>query len=93
MVAYGATRGIDVRTLERNPAGAGFVPLPKRWVVEQIYGTMSLHGRLVRDDEQDPAVSLTNVLSVPGCGLWNESRALDPRLIAGQRSCHAQGHF
>src|SRR5690606_40109372 len=54
VVAHGATRGIAVKIVERNPAGAGFVPQPKRRVVEQTYGTMSLHRRLVRDYEHDP---------------------------------------
>jgi len=61
VVAHGATRGIAVKIVERNPAGAGFVPQPKRWVVEQTYGTMSLHRRLVRDYEHDPASSESRV--------------------------------
>ncbi|HEX4814921.1 MAG TPA: transposase [Nonomuraea sp.] len=61
VVAHGATRGIDVRIVERNPAQSGFVPQPKRWVVEQTYGTMSLHRRLVRDYEHDPASSESRV--------------------------------
>ncbi|WP_043619998.1 IS5 family transposase [Nonomuraea candida] len=61
VVAHGATRGIDVRIVERNPDQAGFVPQPKRWVVEQTYGTMSLHRRLVRDYEHDPASSESRV--------------------------------
>ncbi|MGP3965968.1 hypothetical protein ACTWPT_59540 [Nonomuraea sp. 3N208] len=40
---------------------AGFVPQPKRWVVEQTYGTMSLHRRLVRDYEHDQASSESRV--------------------------------
>ena len=33
VAAHGATLGIDVQTVERNPADKGFVPQPKRWVV------------------------------------------------------------
>ncbi|MGP4105304.1 IS5/IS1182 family transposase, partial [Nonomuraea sp. KM90] len=61
VAAHGATHGIDVQIVERNPAGAGFVPQPMRWVVEQTYGTMSLHRRLVRDYEHDPASSESRV--------------------------------
>ncbi|WP_220446716.1 transposase [Nonomuraea deserti] len=53
--------GIDVQIVERDPAEAGFVPQPKRWVVEQTYGTMSLHRRLVRDYEHDPGSSESRV--------------------------------
>ncbi|GAA1024705.1 hypothetical protein Aple_103840 [Acrocarpospora pleiomorpha] len=39
-VAHGASLGIDVRVVERNPADRGFIPQPKRWVVEQtVYMT------------------------------------------------------
>ena len=42
VVAHGATVGIDVQVVERNPADRGFVPQPKRWVVEQTFGILSL---------------------------------------------------
>lgn len=61
VVTHGATHGIDVQIVERNPAEVGFVPQPKRWVVEQTYGMMSLHRRLVRDYEHDPASSESRV--------------------------------
>ncbi|WP_206641185.1 transposase [Nonomuraea polychroma] len=61
VVARGATHGINVKIVERNPAEAGFVPQPKRWGVEQTYGTMSLHRRLVRDYEHDQASSESRV--------------------------------
>jgi hypothetical protein len=43
VAAHGATLGIEVKTVERNPADKGFVPQPKRWVVQQAYGTLALH--------------------------------------------------
>ncbi|MGP3963517.1 transposase [Nonomuraea sp. 3N208] len=61
VVAHGATHGIDVKIVARNPAEVGFVPQPKRWVVERTYGRMSLHRRLVRDYEHDPASSESRV--------------------------------
>jgi transposase len=51
VVAHGATLGIGVQVVERNPADKGFVPQPKRWVVEQTFGILSFHRRLVRDYE------------------------------------------
>jgi transposase len=51
VVAHGATVGIDAKVVERNPADRGFVPQPKRWVVEQTLGILSFHRRLVRDYE------------------------------------------
>jgi transposase len=51
VAAHGATVGIDVEVVERNPADRGFVPQPKRWVVEQAFGILSFHRHLVRDYE------------------------------------------
>ncbi|MFE4337126.1 transposase, partial [Streptomyces sp. NPDC056831] len=50
-VAHGSGLGIEVEIIERNPQEAGFVPQPKRWRVEQTYGILILHRRLVRDYE------------------------------------------
>ena len=44
VVAHGATMGIDVQVVERNPADKGFVPQAKRWVVEQTFGILAFHG-------------------------------------------------
>ncbi len=41
-----------METVHRDPQTRGFVPLPKRWVAEQVYGTLMLHRRLVRDYER-----------------------------------------
>ena len=49
VAAHGATVGIDVQVVERNPADQGFVPQPKRWAGEQTFGILSFHRRLVRD--------------------------------------------
>lgn len=61
VVACGAAAGIDVRGVERNPVGKGFVPQPKRWVVEQTFGILSFHRRLVRDYEHRLASSASRV--------------------------------
>ena len=61
VVAHGATMGIDVQVVERNPADRGFVPQPKRWVVEQTFGILSFHRRLVRDYEHRLSSSASRV--------------------------------
>ena len=61
VAAHGATLGIDVQTVGRNPAEQGFVPQPKRWVVERTYGILALHRRLVRDYEHRLASSGSRV--------------------------------
>jgi transposase len=61
VVAHGATLGIDVEIVERNPAGKGFVPQPRRRVVEQTLGIVSFHRRLVRDYEHRLASSASRV--------------------------------
>jgi hypothetical protein len=44
VAAHGATLGIGVQVVERNPADRGFVPQPKRWVVERTFGILSFTG-------------------------------------------------
>ncbi|MEV0314827.1 IS5 family transposase [Nonomuraea fuscirosea] len=61
VVTHGAGLGIDVDIVERNPADKGFVPQPKQWVVEQTYGILMFHRRLVRDYEHLPASSESRV--------------------------------
>ncbi|MFI5635742.1 IS5 family transposase [Streptomyces sp. NPDC051664] len=61
VVAHGIRRAIDVEIVERNPQDKGFVPQPKRWRVEQTYGILILHRRLVRDYEHRPASSASRV--------------------------------
>jgi transposase len=61
VVLHGANLGIDVEIVERNPQDKGFVPQPKRWRVEQTYGILILHRRLVRDYERCPSSSASRV--------------------------------
>jgi len=48
---HGAVTGIDVQVVKRSDTKPGFVPVKKRWIVEQVYGTLMLHRRLVREYE------------------------------------------
>ncbi|MCX5064223.1 IS5 family transposase [Streptomyces sp. NBC_00201] len=61
VVTHGAALGIDVEIVQRNPEEQGFVPQPKRWRVEQTFGILILHRRLVRDYEHRPASSASRV--------------------------------
>lgn len=49
--AHGAVVNIDVEVVKRSDTKAGFVPVKKRWIVEQVYGTLMLHRRLTREYE------------------------------------------
>ena len=51
VTAHGAAIGITVHTVHRDPHTRGFAPLPKRWIVEQVYGSLMLPRRLARDYE------------------------------------------
>ncbi|MGC3005702.1 IS5/IS1182 family transposase, partial [Streptomyces sp. G35A] len=56
VIIHGAVKDITVEVVRRNPddEGKGFVPQPKRWVVEQVNGTLMLHRRLARDYDHRP---------------------------------------
>jgi len=56
---HGAVRGIDVEQVKRSDSRAGFVPVKRRWVVEQTNGTLMLHRRLVREYESRPASAVS----------------------------------
>lgn len=56
---HGAVLGIDVEQVKRSDASAGFVPIARRWVVEQTHGTLMLHRRLAREYESRPASSVS----------------------------------
>lgn len=58
---HGAKAGIEVEVVKRNPGDTGFVPQPRRWVVEQTNGVLMLHRRLVRDYEHRPASAESRV--------------------------------
>lgn len=65
---HGAVLGIDVEVVKRSDARPGFVPVKKRWIVEQVYGTLMLHRRLAREYESrlESSVSRTLWASMAG---------------------------
>ena len=52
-----AAYGIRVEVVSKPAGQAGFVPLPRRWVVERIFGWLTHCRRLVRDYERNPTYS------------------------------------
>jgi transposase len=63
VLIHGALLDIDVEVVRRNPEnqGKGFVPQPRRWIVEQVNGTLMLHRRLAREYDHRPDSSTSRV--------------------------------
>jgi transposase len=59
---HGAVLGIDVEQVKHSDTTAGFVPVKRRWVVEQTNGTLMLYRRLVREYETRPASLVSHTL-------------------------------
>lgn len=59
---HGAVRNIDIEVVKRSDTLPGFVPVKKRWLVEQAFGTLMLHRRLVREYEAKPESSISRTL-------------------------------
>jgi transposase len=49
--------GITITVVRPAEEQEGFVPLPRRWVVERTFGWLTHGRRLARDYERDPAYS------------------------------------
>jgi transposase len=52
-----ADYGIEITVVSRGADQEGFVPLPKRWIVERSLSWLTHCRRLARDYERDPAYS------------------------------------
>jgi transposase len=52
-----AAYGIVVAVVSKPAEQEGFVPLPRRWVVERYFGWLTHCRRLARDYERDPTYS------------------------------------
>jgi putative transposase len=46
--------GLQLTIVKRNPDAVGFQVLPKRWLIEQVFGCWGRNRRLSRDYEQQP---------------------------------------
>lgn len=62
MALHGAVLGIDVEIVKRSDTRPGFVPIRKRWIAEQVNGTLMLHRRLVREYEIRPESAVSRTL-------------------------------
>jgi transposase len=62
LAIHGAVLGIDIEVVKRSDTLPGFVPVKKRWVVEQTNGTLMLHRRLTREYESRTASSVSHTL-------------------------------
>lgn len=52
-----AAYGIEVRVVSKPEEQAGFIALPRRWVVERFFGWLTHCRRLARDYEREPTYS------------------------------------
>ncbi|MET7951251.1 IS5 family transposase [Micromonospora sp. NPDC005324] len=62
LALHGAVLGVDVEIVKRSDTRPGFVPIRKRWIVEQVNGTLMLHRRLAREYESRPESSVSRTL-------------------------------
>ncbi len=62
LALHGAVLGIDIEVVKRSDTRPGFVPIRRRWIVEQTYGSLMLHRRLVREYESRPESSTSRTL-------------------------------
>lgn len=69
VIIHGAVNDITVEVVRRNPDDKGFVPQPKRWVVEQVNGTLMLHRRLARDYDHRPDNAASRVYWASTAGM------------------------
>ncbi|WP_328414360.1 IS5 family transposase [Micromonospora sp. NBC_00389] len=54
VIEHGATLGIDVEVVAKDPHVRGFSVVKRRWVIERTLGWIMLHRRLARDYEALP---------------------------------------
>lgn len=75
-----SSTGITVEVVRRNPddEGKGFVPQPKRWVVEQVTGTLMLQRRLARDYDHRPDNAASRVYWASTAGMLRRLTTLPP---------------
>ncbi|MER6076443.1 IS5 family transposase [Streptomyces sp. NPDC001817] len=71
VIIHGAVKDITVEVVRRNPdgKGKGFVPQPKRRVVEQVNGTLMLQQRLARDYDHRPGNAASRVYWASTAGM------------------------
>ncbi len=63
VIQHGATLGIDVEIVRRDPRNRGFVVHPRRWVVERTFGWIMNHHRLALDYEAMIHITMINLVT------------------------------
>jgi len=53
--------GCGLRIVHRDKGQAGFVPLPKKWLIEQVFGCQGRNRRLCRDHEDKTYISRATI--------------------------------
>jgi transposase len=61
VIEHGATLGIDVEVVAKDPHVKRFSVVKRRWVVERTLGWLMFHRRLARDYEALPATSASMI--------------------------------
>lgn len=61
VIEHGATLGIDVEVVTKDPQAKGFSVVKRRWVVERTLGWLMQHRRLTRDYEALPDTSASMI--------------------------------
>jgi putative transposase len=67
--------GYSLEIVRRDAEQTGFVVLPKRWLIEQVFGCQGRNRRLSRDYEQKPHMSRATIL---GANIHRWLRRLKP---------------
>lgn len=67
--------GFTLEIVRRDTEQSGFVVLPKRWLIEQVFGCQGRNRRLSRDYEQRPHMSRATLL---GANIHRWLRYLKP---------------
>ena len=67
--------GYNLEIIRRDAKHQGFVLLPKRWLIEQVFGCQGRNRRLSRDYEQKPHISRA---TVQGANIHRWLRRLKP---------------
>ena len=53
--------GQKLEIIKRDQDQVGFAPLPKRWLIEQVFGCQGRNRRLAKDYEQNPRLSRATI--------------------------------
>jgi transposase len=82
VVAHGASKGIDVEVVRRDPDTKGFKILPRRWVVERTFGWLILHRNLARSSTgKRTKTTLNGLNALSAGGPWYHGKGEIPEAV------------